>query len=1317
VDETTRVIVREAGPLLLLSALYLGVAIALAPHLWRPSRFSWLGFGVWVLFLLVGCTAGVLGGAKLNDDDFLGGVTPWPVFALTLLALVPPVVVIARWRERRLLVQAGPRVRQAEETASERQREAEAISRLSTALTQTGTGDEAAAHLFEELGQVLRIDKAMLAVVDEESRKARGFASRGVDEDWWRSIRLDLDASTGAIVTVVRERTPFAVFDVGSAPDINQEIAGKVGAQSAAFVPLLSEGRCTGVLAVASSEPRLFSSAEMELMVDLANETALALGRMRSKEALEAALDRERLVTELSRRVRSVLDLDAVLQVAVEEVGRAVGVSRCFIRLSDKGKGELPVKAEWDAPGFAPLGRFAGRLPVSNLAARERRTVAVEDVLTAPELDDPSLGGRETLVGLGTRAALATPILVFDRMIGVFGLHRSEPRPWLAGEVSLAEAIGREVGLAVHTARLLSQNERRVEEQAALVKAAQVLTSDLRFEAVIQRLVDELVTLFRADAADCWIFDDARKLLRCRAANGVPDRNVGREIPPTGTFATVIESGQPVLKREFAKTERPEPSEDYRVFAEVMDAPITWLGEQRGVLGVCAREDGRFDLSDLELLDTFARMASLALHNAESFGERERQAQVQRGFYRIAEVLGSSLSMSETLAALAQAACEALGGSVAFVVEPRAQKLYVTGAYELPALLADEFQGGLPDAGALFGAVARSGRILTASKLDSDERLSESLRKLLGEAGYESLLCAPVAGARGEKNAAVVLFADSRHFSDDDLALARHLTGAAQGAIERAELFESERRAGRFAQHLADVSSRLATELDPAAAFDAVVKEAPELLEADAAVLRVLEDDELVVRAASGAATTGVVGMRSSSAAGVAGIVAQSHAPLAVDDASETPRFGREDSLLHTGLQSVVAVPMFAHGGGLNGVLAVYDRQARIWREDEMQALSALAASASAAFSSAELYARVAEEKERSEAILANIADGIVAVDRDGAIVLWNTTAEEITGVPAEEALGRRVVDVLQRELSAEDERPHRERQVAIQRGGKEVWLSLTEAVMLDAAGAVAGRIFAFRDVSTERVVDQMKSDFVATVSHELRTPLTSIYGFAETLLRGDVDFSDLERGTFLAYIGSESQRLINIVDDLLNVARLETGTLGLNVASTDLGEIVSEAVDRFTDNVNGDFTVDVEVPRKSFFVRADREKLAQIVMNLVDNAVKFSPDGGRIAVSARRRADTAEVRVADEGIGIARADQQRIFTKFYRADVAARHSPQGTGLGLFLARGLLVAMGGRIWVESEEGAGSTFVFELPVAGEEGPGEPTREREPAASAG
>ena len=1296
--DRTRVIVLEAAPLLLLAALYLIVAAALAPQLWRGRRFSWLGLGVWMLFLFVGGLAAIIGFAKLDDDRFLGGISPWPVFALTLVAYVPALIVLWRWQERALLVTAGRRVIEAEEQASERRREAESISRLSTSLSRTLSGHDAADHLFDELQAALGLETLMLAVVDQDERRAYGFAARGIDEDWWRSVSLDLDHDPGAVVTVAREGVPFAVYDVLTAPNLNRQLAEKVGAKSAAFVPLVADGKVTGVLVAAqTSGHRLVSASELELMQGLANETALALGRARSEEALASALERERLVAEISRKVRSELDLGSVLSIAVEEVGRATRVARAFIRLGAPGD-EASTVSEWDAPGFGPVGDAAPRLPVGNLAAREQRTVAIGDIMSAPELDDPTLGGRATLLDLGARAALATPIRVFDRTIGVFGLHRPEPTTWTAGEISLAEAVSRELGLAVHAAQLLRENQLRLEQQQSLVKSAQVLTSDLRFDAVMRRLVEEVVSLLRADAADCWIFDEERRLLRCHAVLGIPERNVGRLISPEGTFASVVASGRPILKREFATTEDPPPSEDYTVFAEVMDAPITWLGEVRGLLGVCSRENGRFDAADLEVLDTFARLASLALHNAESFGERERQAQVQRGFYRIAEILGSTLSLGETLNALAQAACEALGGVAALVLEPRGERLYLTGSHELPAALERPLAEGLEESRSPLGAAAREERLVTASALHDDDRFEKELRQLLVDIGFRSLLCAPVAGARGDNNAAVVLFDEQRTFSDDDIALARQLSGAARGSVERAELFEGERRARAFSQRLAEVGGVLAMKLDVATAFETVVREAPALFEADAAVLRLLEDDELVVRAAWGPGTAALVGTRASSAAGAAGVVAQSRAPLVIEEVDSTPRLRREDPLLGSAMAACVAVPMIAHGGRLYGVLAVYSESVRAWGADEVQALVALGATASSALSSAELYQRVAEEKERSEAILANIADGIVAVDREGMIVLWNAMAEQITGVPASEALGRRVPEVLQRELAGDGKRLPGERAISIQRGDKDVWLSLTEALMLDPAGDVAGRIFAFRDVSSERVVEQMKSDFVATVSHELRTPLTSIYGFAETLLRADVDYAAEERRTFLGYIASESERLINIVDDLLNVARLETGTLGLAMGTTDVGEVASEVVARVAEHTNGDHQFTLEADGADLVVQADREKLAQILLNLVDNAVKFSPEGGRVTVSARRRTDSVEVRVADEGIGIARGDQQRIFTKFYRAEGVIQGGTPGTGLGLFLARGLLAAMGGRIWVESKEGEGSSFVFELPLA-------------------
>jgi PAS domain S-box-containing protein len=1220
-----------------------------------------------------------------------------PAVGLAAVIVSASVVRLSRWKDRGKAGRAGegddPRVGAGPQDATDD----EVIARLRSALTQTEDAREASARLFDELDRVLDVELALLAVVDEERRWATGFACRGGDEAWWRGVSLDLESEGGGIASAVRERSALAVYDVESASNVNRRLATETGAKSAAFVPLVGDGEAIGVLVLASTETRrLFSSAELELVQRLANETALALARARSAGALRAALDRERLIGEIARKVRSTLELDDVLQVAASETGRALGVARCFIRLGRSGE-PMPVGAQWHLPGLAPLPADGERLPVSNLAARERRTVAVGDVARAAELDEPGLGGRETLLELGTRAVLATPIVVFDDMIGVFALHRTETGAWSASEIVLAEAVAGEIGLAIHAARLLHEDERRLEQQAALLKAAQVVTSDLRLETVLRRLVEEVATLFGADAADCWLFERGQNVLRSRAVFGLPASELGRRIPPMGTHIEALASGKPVLKRDFARTEDPPPSKSFADFEEVMVAPMTWLGERRGVLGVCSREAGRFHSSELELLDAFARFASLASHNAESFEERERQAQIQQGFYRVAEVLGSPLSLAETFDALAQAAAEALGGEAAAVLAPGAEGLVLAGSFQLPPPLAERFETGLAADATPFLAAASEERIVSSTGLGDDDRFHPRVRSLLVEHGYETLLSAPVRGSTGDNGAVVVLFRGERAFSDEDLALARHLSRAARGALERSELFETERRARSLSQRLAAIGARLATNLDPTRVLDDVVREAPSLLAGDAAVIRLLEGEELVVHAAAGSGTAGLVRSRSSSGAGVLGDAVQSRRPAAVEDARAAPHRGRGDPLLAGAMGACVAVPMTAHGGGLHGVLSVYSTASRGWRADEVQALRALAAVASAALSNAELYQRVAEEKERNDAILSNIADGIVAVDRDEQIVLWNSTAEQITGVPAAEALGRRISEALQRELTGDEDGPEDEREVAIMRGGKEVWLALTEAVMRDASGAVLGRIFAFRDVSGERAVEEMKSDFVATVSHELRTPLTSIYGFAGTLLREDVEFGEPERSTFVRYIASESERLIGIVDDLLNVARLDAGTIGLSLERTDVAGVVSDAVDAFAAGANGAHRFRVDIPERALYAEADPGRLVEIVHHLVDNAVKFSPDGGTITVSGRRKADTIEVRVADEGVGIPPSEHQRIFTKFYRGG-GGSPSAHGTGVGLFLARGLVAAMHGRMWVESQEGAGSTFVFELPLA-------------------
>jgi PAS domain S-box-containing protein len=1182
------------------------------------------------------------------------------------------------------------------------ERELESLRRVAAELVRTTDVAGVARALLDEMAALFRVGFVGLTFVSEDGREATGYLARSHNRDvpWWLDVRLDLEHEPSGIASTVFEASAFAVYDVSESGLVSARLAETVGAKSAAFVPLTVDGRVIAVISVATTdERRAFSPDDLALMQTLASEAAVALERARSSLALEAALDRERTLASIARRLRTELDLGTALRTAAEETGRALGADRCFVQLSGEGGPELG--GEWHQPDLAPPSEDAARLAVAARAAREGRTVALAAAADGSGLGVVEPADAERMSALGTALVAATPIRVLDTAVGVVTVHRGDLPAWSQAELALLEAVAAEIGLAVRLGRLLEENRERLAHQGALLRAAQVLSGELELPAVLQRLADQLAALLDADAADCYLYDRERGVLRCAAVHGFDQSLLGFEFPATqGLAGLSLREGRPLVESEYGEISEPVPHPGYEGFTDAIVAPMRWSDDVQGVLGVGRRGGHPFRRGDADVLEAFAGLASLALRNAETYTQSSRQARVQRGFYRIASVLGQSLSRAATLDAVAQAAADALGGASAAVLVPTGGRLEAAGAHALPASLAEALAAGIDEGAPTLVRATEQRRLIAAPSLSHDERLPKSWRDTATALGFASLLAVPFEAARSTGNALTILFfAEERSFTEDDLELARHLGDAARGALERAELFEAERSARALAQQLTRTGRLITGELDPAAVLDEVAEQAWGLMNAKACAIRLLEGEELVVTAADGPGADAAIGTRSSAAGWLCGDVIQSGAPVALGNAGDDLRLREVDALLASGHKAYVGVPLAGADGALVGTLAVYDTAERAWREEEVEALRALGASTSAALSNAELYQSIALEKERSVAILANIADGIVAVDRDGRVVLWNAAAARITGVAADDALGRTPTEVLQRTLESPDDGSAGDRLVPITRGREEVWLSISEAVMRDPAGVVAGRIFAFRDISGDRLVEQVKSDFVSTVSHELRTPLTSIYGFAETLLRQDVMFGEEERKTFLRYVASESQRLTTIVDTLLNVARLDTGDLQVNLAPTDVRTVAGQAIELAEAGaVNGHRFV-VDLPDDPLPARADPEKLRQVFSILLDNALRYSPDGGTVTVGAERKRDTVEVTVADEGIGIPQSDLDQIFRKFYRgADATLRTGAGGTGLGLFIARGLVTAMGGRIWASSREGEGSRFSFELPAA-------------------
>ena len=402
--------------------------------------------------------------------------------------------------------------------------------------------------------------------------------------------------------------------------------------------------------------------------------------------------------------------------------------------------------------------------------------------------------------------------------------------------------------------------------------------------------------------------------------------------------------------------------------------------------------------------------------------------------------------------------------------------------------------------------------------------------------------------------------------------------------------------------------------------------------------------------------------------------------------------------------RSYVTVPLVARGDVFGSISLVTSESARTYGEDDLTLAQELARHAAAAIDNARLYAE-AERRGRAARALEAVGDGVVLVDRDGVIRLWNKAASTITGVSEEDVLGKRIEEVIHGWLeiaplipvASKPGEPVRAETVPVELGGRELWLSGS------GVGFEEGTVYAFRDLTEERALEEMKAEFVATVSHELRTPLAAIYGSAQTIRRTDIELSPEIQEQLLGVIASESDRLGTIVNDLLVAGRLDANQLPVTIERCDPVELAGLVVEAAKTHVPEAIELELQVPKRVTNVAADPGQLRQVLVNLVDNAIKYSPEGGLVAISVANGDGLVRFSIVDVGLGIPASEHRRIFEKFYRLDPDMTRGIGGTGLGLYICRELVRRMDGKIWVESKLGAGSTFVVELPAVVEQAP--------------
>ncbi len=446
---------------------------------------------------------------------------------------------------------------------------------------------------------------------------------------------------------------------------------------------------------------------------------------------------------------------------------------------------------------------------------------------------------------------------------------------------------------------------------------------------------------------------------------------------------------------------------------------------------------------------------------------------------------------------------------------------------------------------------------------------------------------------------------------------------------------------------------------------------------------------------------------------GVSGQVFRDGEPVIFHDATNDPRT-QKDPFSLLGVQNGVTVPLVLERRDEEnrvvekttiGVLHAFNkRHGEDFNEEDVRLLERMAKNVGSIIANLQLYREVLEQREELQQTFESLTAGLILVTAEGKITQMNASARQIFGVGSD-ALGKQYHDVINAEefksvydsaLRGEDPR----QDITTHIGGTERHYQMQAALVRSEEGKEIGVVFILNDITELRNIDKMKSSFVAMASHELRTPLTAIKGFSTTLLEGveDALYSVDEQKEFLGIVVQECDRLRRLIDDLLNTARIESGeSLKPNYTEVDMNTLVNKVV-TIQRQATTKHTIVADVKGTLPVMVGDEDKLDQILTNLLNNAIKYSPNGGQITVHAKVEGDELLMCVQDQGMGIPKDHVAKVFEKFHRVNNEDNRKIYGTGLGLYLVKHLVERVHmGTIWCESEVGVGSQFWFKIPT--------------------
>ncbi len=1157
------------------------------------------------------------------------------------------------------------------------------------------------------------------------------------------------------------EKKPRRVDEINFARDYNlpaehllryrEATAGRLPVSSM-VVPIQTGDRSLGLMVLDNfNTAAAFSADDEALLLSLTQQVALSLENVRLVQASQERANQLQALTDVSATMTSSLKSGELVAGLLDRLKSVLAYDTAILWLRDGGR--MSVAA---ARGFPDNEERIGlTVAVEDSALLEEmiRTsqgIVVGDVRTDKRF--PALVEAERLSWMGV------PLVSKGEVVGVIALEKTEAHFFSLELIQLVATFASQAAVALENARLYEDSQRRAAELdqrsqrlALLNRLSAGLSQSLDEEQLLRLTAEELQRALSATRISVVSFDRFNApILRVSIPPSTDHRSkaAAMSVPNAPIFERLRES-QGVFSTEDVANEPDLAglSEFLEGTSSLLILPMAGATTLRALLFVHMAEAHRFSATDVDLARTISNQAAIALESVHLYQATVSRAEQLTALNRASYEVGLSLDPEEIYAAIHRAVSQMMPAESFVIALLDEEQKDIEGVYLMdPGGRAPNVR--IPLGEGISGRVVASGEPVLVS---DTQQLEKFEGKTFGDGQPRSIVAVPI--TLGGKVVGM-LSAQSYQpniYSEDEQQILSTLANQAAVAIQNGRLYaETRRLAEELEQRVIERTAALQQEQRSTETLLRILTEASSTLDLDRALNRTLallneaigaeqgsilmvnpQDNTIHYRSGYGYLTPEMTkGSRPTAlkiGEGLAGWVIKHREAVRIDDVRKDKRWVKVP-LNTSAHRSVIAAPLIV-GEEIIGALMVFHRKVGFFTPEHMSLVQAIGSQVAVAINNAQLYELIRDQAERlgsmlrnqqveasrQKAILEAVADGVLVTDPGNEITFLNSSAERILDLKSEQVVGQslesfaglfgKAAQTWMQTIRywSDDPASHQPGDTY----AEQLTLETGRVVLVHLAPVIwrnefLGTVSIFRDITHEVEVDRLKSEFVATVSHELRTPMTSIKGYVDILLMGAAGALNENQTHFLDIVRNNTERLSVLVNDLLDISRIEAGRVSLSLQAIDLREVAEDVIadiKRRSQEENRPMELVLDVAADLPRVSGDLERVRQILANIADNAYHYTPENGKIKIHMQTMDGEVQVDVKDTGIGIPPEEQERVFERFYRGEDPLVLATPGTGLGLAIVKQLVNMHKGRIWLKSAgiPGDGSVFSFTLPV--------------------